>query len=298
MIYIIYLILAIISSASLAIVLKIFRNQEGNRYGILFGNYLTCMVLSALFLLFGQKDSAAASGQMLQIDAPTLICGLIAGFLFVAGLVGMQSSIQKNGAILTSAFSKMGLIVPLAVSLLFLHESWNLTQVLGIILVLAAVWIISMDRQNADGGPASGASARPWLLFVVLLACGSADAMAKIFEHLRSSDTDALYFLILFSMAAVLTAVLLIAEYRRTKRPLKAKEFLTGILAGIPNYFSSYLLLQALKGLPSFVVYPVFSTGSLLLITVISIAAFQEHPSRRKWVGLGITAAALVILSV
>ena len=36
------LFLAMLSSASMALVLKLFRAQKGNRYGLLLGNYLTC----------------------------------------------------------------------------------------------------------------------------------------------------------------------------------------------------------------------------------------------------------------
>ena len=41
-----YLLLAIVFSASMSIVLKIFREPKGNRFGIILGNYLTCIVLA------------------------------------------------------------------------------------------------------------------------------------------------------------------------------------------------------------------------------------------------------------
>ena len=41
-----YLVLAVAASAAMALVLKLFRNQTGNRYGILLGNYLTCVAIS------------------------------------------------------------------------------------------------------------------------------------------------------------------------------------------------------------------------------------------------------------
>ena len=110
----VYLIIAVLSSASMAIVLKIFRKQKGNRYGIILGNYLTCVLLS--FLLMPEKQA------LLSPDAITLLCGIVAGLLFVAGLVSMQSSIAVNGAILTSAFSKLGLIVPLLISTIFFGD--------------------------------------------------------------------------------------------------------------------------------------------------------------------------------
>ena len=45
-----YLILATVSSTVMAIVLRIFQNSKGNRYGIILGNYLICILISWLSL--------------------------------------------------------------------------------------------------------------------------------------------------------------------------------------------------------------------------------------------------------
>ena len=45
-----YLILATCSSAVMAIVLRIFQNSKGNRYGIILGNYLFCILISWISL--------------------------------------------------------------------------------------------------------------------------------------------------------------------------------------------------------------------------------------------------------
>jgi hypothetical protein len=39
-----YLLLAIVTGAAMAIVLRIFRDPKGNRFGIILGNYLTAVV--------------------------------------------------------------------------------------------------------------------------------------------------------------------------------------------------------------------------------------------------------------
>ena len=44
----IYLLLGIISSASISLVFKFFGDQQGNRYGIIIGNYLTCILISLI----------------------------------------------------------------------------------------------------------------------------------------------------------------------------------------------------------------------------------------------------------
>ncbi len=277
------LLLAILSSASMAVVLKLFQKDSGNRFAIIIGNYVTCVVLA--FLLLPSKDV------ILHPDPVTVVLGLAGGILFVAGLVSMQSSIAANGAILTSAFSRLGLLVPLLLSILIYSERPGGFQLAGLALVFAAIWLVSGERKTQSENS-------PMLLLVVLLSCGGADAMAKIFEHAGRREQDNLYFLYVFAMAALLTLFLLIREYRLTGKRVLPGDLLAGIAVGIPNYFSSMLLLKALVHLPAFIVYPCFSTGAILMVTLAGILLFGEHLAKRQWAGLGMIAAALVLLNL
>ena len=65
----IFLLLAVLSSAAIALVLKYFRAQEGNRYGIILGNYLTCIVVSLLMM----GDPGAIAGS----SSAAMICGFL-----------------------------------------------------------------------------------------------------------------------------------------------------------------------------------------------------------------------------
>jgi len=274
----------------MTIVLKLFRNQNGNRYGIILGNYLTCVVI-AFFMLPDKK-------LVFHPDLTTIICGIMGGILFVAGLVSMQTSIRINGAILTSAFSKSGLIVPLLICALFLGEELRSIQIPGLLLVFVSFWLISRDKPSSETRSGQGSGVHPLVLLGVLLFCGGGDAMAKIFDHAGQRQYDQLYFLILFGTAAILTAGLLGAEYKRTGSRPVFREVLAGFAVGIPNYFSPALLLSALNGLPSFVVYPCFSSGTLLLVTLVGAAGFKEHLGKKAWTGLAMIAVSLILLNM
>ena len=280
------LLLAIFSSASVAIVLKCFRNQRGNRFGIILGNYLTSILVSLVLM---PDRSAIFSG-----SGVTLLCGALGGVLFVAGLVSMQSSVTANGATLTAAFAKLGLLVPLALSILWFRERPGLWQIGGIVLALASVVVINSGKRGADGDAGSGTAPSLALLLLTLLACGGSDGMAKVFEQVGRRSEDTLYFFFVFLTAAVLAVM----EYRRTGKRILLPELAAGVAVGIPNYFSSYLLLKALVSLPAFLVYPVFSTGTILLVMAVSAVFFRERPGRRQLAGLGLILAALVLLNI
>lgn len=286
-----FLILAAFSSAALTLVLKLFRDPEANRFGILLGNYLTCALIA--FLQMPEKSGLFA------VSSSTLIMSLIGGFLFVAGLVMIQTSVGRNGATLTAAFSKLGLIVPLLISFLFFQEVPSLLNLAGVGLAAAAILLITFGAKEAGGVPAAGGErASLAILLLTLLANGCAESMAKIFSRLGDQREDTRYFFFLFLTAALLTFLLAAAEKKKNGRRLRGRELAAGILAGIPNYFCSYFLLKALLDLPATLAYPAFSVGSILLVTAAGALFFREKLSRRQLAGLGLILGALILLNL
>lgn len=283
----IFLLLAMLSSASMALVLKLFRHQEGNRYGLLLGNYLTCILLALLL--------TPERALILSASRTTLLCGAAGGLLFVAGLVTMQSSVRLNGASLSAAFARLGLLVSLLLSLLCFDERPGAFQLAGALLVLPAMLLIHTDKPGADGE--GGARSFP-LLLLTLLAGGCADSMAKVFEQLGDRAEDGTYFFWLFLTAAFFTLLLALRERRRTGKKRLPKELAAGVAVGVPNYFSSVLLLRALAKLPAFLVYPLFSAGTIVLVMLLSALLFREKPGRKQLFGLLFILAALVLLNL
>ena len=278
-----YLLLAILASAAMTLALKICKTENTNRYAIILGNYITCVIIG--FLLLADKSS------VLHIHTVTLLLGALGGILFVVSLVLLQRSIEVNGAILTSAFSRMGLVVPLIISIAFLGEKPKAIQFVGMGIVLIAIWIINGKREQQR-------DLSPILLLLVLLAGGFADSMAKLFDHFGEEVQGSLYILLVFFTAGIATLVLLLLEYKKTGRPGRIKDFAAGIAVGIPNYFSASLLLKALADVPAYIAYTAFSTGVLLLITVISLVLFKEKLNKGQMVGIGLIVVALVLLNV
>ncbi len=122
--------------------------------------------------------------------------------------------------------------------------------------------------------------------------------MSKIFEQVGTRNQDELYFFNLFFTAAVLTARLLLLEWKRTGKALKWSEMAAGIAVGIPNYYASFLLLLALVVLPAIIVYPINSTGSILIVMAVDALVFHQKYTKRQWLGILLVLAAMVLLNV
>ena len=279
----VFLLIAIISSAAMSLALKFFRDQKGNRFGILFGNYVMCVLIS--FLTLPEK------AQVLSGERFTVVFGIVTGCFFMLGLYMMQTCAAVNGAILTATFSKLGLLVPLTLSIVFFRERPGMLQYLGIILVIISFFLIQPEKEKGSG-------AKPLILLLTLLAVGCSDSGARIFEHFGSRSDDRLYYFFIFAAACVICFGLSRLEKRKTGKKMLPRELAAGLVLGVANYYSSYLLLAALTVLPGYLVYTVFSVGTIILVTLISVPAFGEKLSAKQAGGMAVILTALVLLNI
>ena len=50
--------------------------------------------------------------------------------------------------------------------------------------------------------------------------------------------------------------------------------------------------------MPAVIVYPSYSVGAILLVTLTGVAAFKERLRKLQWLAIGFIAAALVLLNI
>ena len=103
----------------------------------------------------------------------------------------MQKCIRENGAVLSSAFAKLGIVIPVTASILFLGEIPTLFQLVGIVLVIVAIWVINSEGDRGCGRRRRMGSAG--LLLVLFVVSGMADGMSKVTERIGKRRFDALF---------------------------------------------------------------------------------------------------------
>ena len=278
-----FLLLAILSSSLVSIFMRVGTARVQHNYGMLTMNYVACALLALLH---------AGIGGVPLFDGGftvTLGLGAIAGFIYLAAFVLMQRSIVKNGVVLSSVFMKLGLLVPMAVSIIFFKEMPGALQILGFVLALIAIVMI-----NWKGGGDKGAKASALGLILLLIGGGSADCMSKVFEQLGPPAMADLFLFFTFFFAFAICKDLLLFKHQRIGK----REVLYGCLVGLPNFYSSKFILLALNQLPAVIVYPSFSVGTLLVVTLVGVMAFREKLGKLQWLALGLILVALALLNM
>lgn len=276
-----YLLLAVLSSAMISIIMRLSSGKISAGRSMLATNYLVCSVLGAVYTDFNLVIPQAA-------DFPvTVWLGVVSGVLYLAGFVLFQANTNRYGVVLSSVFMKLGLLVPIAASVLIFREAPTIVQIAGFCIAILAIVLINCPGKTKKGTFGAG-------LLLNLLFCGSADVMAKFFDTFASQSLSAQYLFYTFITAFILCIVLVL---RRQER-IGAKEVLYGALIGIPNFFSAKFLVASLAKLPAVIVYPTFSVGTLLIVTLAGVAIFGERLRRVQWVSLAAIIAALIFLNI
>ena len=135
----IYLILAILSSAMVAIMMRLAQPRVSNPIGLLASNYIFC-TLTALILAIPELPGVSFG----SIGFPAGL-GAVNGFIYLAGFALMQWSTRHNGVVLSSIFMKLGILVSMMISVIWFRELPTALQALGFVLAVAAIVGIAMN---------------------------------------------------------------------------------------------------------------------------------------------------------
>ena len=281
-----YLILAIISSALVSIVMRLSQRFTRNNMTMLAANYAMCTAAAA-FLAGGFVPAGAGA-------ALTMGLGGVCGVLYLLGFVLLQWNIRHNGVVLPATFQKLGVLVPTIAAITVFGEKARVTQLLGIAVALGAI-LLMQSGQSANEGHDSFKANRSLLGLLALLMCGGmSDVMSKVFQTWGNPEHSNYFLVFIFLVAVVLSLALCVMK----KQSVTLPDVLCGLALGVPNYMSARFLLWALKDVPAVVVYPSFSVGTIIAVTLAGVLCFREKVERRKLIAIGLILGALVLLNI
>lgn len=278
----IYLLLAILSSAMVSICMRISEKYIRNEMAMFMANYAVCIALSAFFM---KHDTTYYTT---ETALPVVGLGIISGILYLAGFLFLKYNMKHNGIVLSSTFMKLGVLIPTIMAVVLFCEIPRLAQTAGIILAVTAIVMIHFEKNALHEG-----NKRIWLL-VLLFVSGITDSMANIYEQVGTPEGKDGYLLVTFFVAFLLALISAVLN----KAKISKNDLLFGMLIGIPNYFSARFLLLALGHMTAVLVYPMYSVATLVVITLVGIIVFREAVSRKKLCALGLIVLALGLLNM
>ena len=218
-----------------------------------------------------------------------VMTGLFAGVLYFGGFIFIQKSISDNGVGITGAFSKIGIFIPMLLSIILWQEYPTLIQWGGIILAVCAIILANYTPD----------SKRPFFTFkksliLVFFVAGLAEFSNKFFQNYAVPEYKSLFLLTVFVTAFFISITFVIIE----KKKFTKTDILTGVLVGIPNMFTSFFLISAFRYVKTTIALPVYSAGTIVVINLGGYLLFREKISKKDVASIIIIIFAIVLMSV
>lgn len=280
-----FLVTAIMCSSSVALTFAYSKVKKMNTFNIIFFNYLIAFGCSA-FMLIRQIGAAGDYFNARGAQTHLSLFALYTGIIYLAALLSIQFSVQKNGPSITTMFSRLGMVIPVAVSIVVFNEIPTAFRWAGIILAILSLIAYSYDKGFQFNG----------LLLTAFLSGGAAELSNKLFSTLFDEALKSYYLFVVFGTCVILMAFIL--TFQKDKVSFTKKETQTGIFLGAANFSTAFFILKALEALPSTIVYPSLSVGIILVTALMSKLFFGELFSRKTCMVLALTVISLVLINL
>ena len=209
---------------------------------------------------------------------------------FVAFFLLLRT-LELRGATITTALSRLAVLVPIALAVALWGERPGAVQWLGIAVSVGAVFLMNAPQRS----PVSPGREVGWAIpLVFFLVAGGAFASQETFNHVAQPADKPLFLVSGFAVAGIGSLVLLLA---RRIRPT-ARELSAGVILGVANAVQVFVLLRALDRLPGFLVFAATGAGGVIGTAVMAAVVLRERPRGLRGLGVGVAAAALVLMQV
>ena len=281
------LILSVTCSTLIFVIFKLFDKFKIDTFQAIVFNYFTAFACG--ILLYGNEWTPAAMN-----DTTWGYFAIICAILFISLFFLMGTSSQKNGVAITSVAVKMSMAFSILLMILLYSEEVTVLKISGIVLAFLGIYLVSSPSKSGQRSSAL------WMLVVLFIGSGFLDFSINYIQNSVLIDlTPSVFSAISLGMAGVLGSLFLLVKLIRKQSTFAIKNVIGGLILGIPNYFSIYLLMLSYKstGWADSTVLAVTNVSVVLFSAIIGFIFFKEQSTVKKLLGLAAALIAIGILS-
>ena len=287
----IFLALSIIASTLIFVIFRLFASYNINTLQAIVVNYFVACSCGVI----GYQNSIELSA-IPQYNWFYYTLALGALFIIVFNLMAITT--QHSGLSVVSVATKMALVIPIAFGLWYYKEPLGPFKAAGIVLALIAVYLVAVKKDS------SIILQKKYLVFPVLVFLGSGliDTSLNFLQNDFITDKSLipLFSSTIFMTAGVIGILVLVAQKIKGVLVLEFKNIIAGIVLGIPNYFSIYFLVKALRSdlFDSSGIFTINNVGIVIISTLLGIVFFKEQLSVKNWIGITLAVISIALVSL
>jgi drug/metabolite transporter (DMT)-like permease len=275
---------SVFASSLIFIIFKSFPAWKIDTLQAVISNYFVAFACG-IFLFHDDMPVSDA----LEIGMPfALLCGVLFISLFV--LMGLSS--QKNGVSTTSISVKMSMALSVILVLLINHTPLAWTNIIPLVAAIVGVFLVSFSKQvnNQSKG-------NLWMLLVLFFGSAGLDLVLYFTNSrwLPNGFHDGVFAALGFLMAGIIGLGYFLIKRLRGEIHVDRRSWLAGIILGIPNFFSIYLLFKSYDTLPLAPqqILSLANVGVVIFAAILGVTLFKEKFTVQKTIGLLLCLAAL-----
>ncbi len=279
-----------------------------SRYAITTANYITAasigLILSLKNGLLIPRDNLSINSFLTQFSeiassnsgglSPgsswiwAVIVGLLTGYFFLYAFIFYQKSIGENGIALSAMSSRLGVLIPMSVSIVLWNEIPDNLQIIGIVLAICSIILINLNLNN------SGNIRFSFSLIMLFAYAGCGIFCNKLFQKYAILEYKNLFLFFTFFTALLISLNLL----RKKREKGKPADILVGVVVGTFNLLTNFFMILALAELKASVVFPITSAGAIITMTLGGALLFGETIRKKDAVAIGMTLVAPVLINI
>lgn len=273
-----------------------------------FKSFVVAFILSLIF-------SINKLHLLFSISTFSILLSLFFAFAVFFTQAMQIKAMEAGSTTLTTLIYSCGFLLPIIYSAIAFSERINVLQIIGVAILLLAIYLIVFDKGKVDGS-----ASLKWFILAVCSMLGSGTiAIIQKTHQLSSFSSELPLFLIyaflfcsIFSILGHLvfgkakdSATEISEDAIKTeppKEPFSIKGFfkknysplLLGVFVGGLNFLN--LLLSG--KIPSVIHFPTSNVGSLILTNVLSIILFKEKLKLKQKIGCVVGVIAILIVGL
>lgn len=279
----IFLLLTILCSSSLALILKHGNVKKSHAAVLINANYIVASLASLVILL--------TKGGF-HFSADVILFGCIVGSLFAITFFLYSKAVGLAGTALATVSARLSVIIPVILSIIVFAESPDLKMMLGFLLTLVTFYLFYLSLRNDKNS--TNTFIKYLFLAGLLLGIGVNDFALKLFEANYSVEQKGTFVFFIFFSAYVYTLIYLLVK----KIQFEKHAFGLGLVLGVPNVLATHFLLIALSQLPAIVVFPVLNIGVILVTALSAYIIWREKLNSYGIAALIVGIGAILLLKL
>jgi multidrug transporter EmrE-like cation transporter len=289
----IFILLCILVNTAIILLFRLFPKFGIDSFQAIVANYFV-----AAFLGFQIAPQQFSLGFIMQ--QPWVLYAMVLGMLFVSLFYLISVTTVVFGVSVASVANKMSIVIPVTLAVYLYHETLSAVQIAGIVLAMIAVVMVSYKKSNE-----SVKITTQWhylLPIILFIGCGGIDALINYLQRTFTSDQISNEYILstAFMFAAIGGSFWFLSLLIMKKTIWHTKSIITGLVLGIPNFFSMFLVMKSLESnfLNASTFFPVNNMSIVVLGTIISIIAFKEKLSKLNTAGILLSVFAIVLIAL